>query len=159
VDTSERQSETSSDPVARFGSAKHPERPVQHQRPPGMDDATVEALGKVSEALEVVEHARGLLYAFHRHCGVADLALQDGVRKMRAAGHAEIADELERVLVGRDIIRGRWSFQVIEDYNDNYWQVFRAMERWARTRLGDADPHIHEAEMKAAEQRGPVSDS
>ena len=145
------------DPVARFGAAKHPERPVQHARPAGMDDATAEALGKVSEALEIVDHARGLLYAFHRHCGMADLTLQEGVRMLREAGHPAIADELEQVLVGRDIIEDRWSFQVVEDYDENYWEVFRAMERRARAQLGDAEPHIYEAEMKVSEQDGEPS--
>jgi hypothetical protein len=140
--------------VARYGRAKHPEREVQHKRPLGMDDATVEALGKISEALEVVEHARGLLYAFHRHCGIADLTLQEGVRMMREAGHAEIAGQLEEVLVGRDIIQGRWSFQVVEDYDENYWEVFRVMERRARTVLGGVEPHVYEAEMKVSEQGG-----
>lgn len=36
------------------------------------DDATVAAAGKLSEALEIVEHARGLLYGFHRLCGSAE---------------------------------------------------------------------------------------
>jgi hypothetical protein len=34
----------------------------------------VAALGKLCEALEVAEQARGLLYGFHRLCGPADLA-------------------------------------------------------------------------------------
>ena len=150
----ERLDEDALDPLVRFGSAKHPDRPAERGRPIGMDDATVEALGKISEALEVVDHARGLLYAFHRHCGTADLTLQEGVRLMRAAGHAGIADEIEQVLVGRDIIKDRWSFQVVEDYDQNYWEVFRAMERRARALLGNAEPHIYEAEMKLAEQGG-----
>jgi hypothetical protein len=141
-------------PVARFGSAKHPGRAVAHGRPAGMDDATVEALGKISEALEIVDHARGLLYAFHRHCGMADLTLQEGVRMLREAGHPALADEIDQVLVGRDIIKDRWSFQVVEDYDENYWEVFRAMERRARARLGDAEPHVYEAEMKLSEQAG-----
>lgn len=124
-----------------------------------MDDATVEALGKISEALEVVDHARGLLYAFHRHCGIADLTLQEGVTMLREAGHPAIADEIEQVLVGRDIVQDRWSFQVVEDYDENYWEVFRATERWARKQLGDAEPHIYEAEMKVSEQNGPASDA
>ena len=61
--------------LARFGSAKHPEREVARRRGPEVDDATVEALGKLSEAFEVVENARGLLYEFHRKSGMADLAL------------------------------------------------------------------------------------
>jgi hypothetical protein len=31
----------------------------QHRRPDGVSEATVEALGKLSEALETVERARG----------------------------------------------------------------------------------------------------
>ena len=57
----------------------------QHVRPEGVDDATVEALGKLSEALEVVEEARGLLYAFHRRCGEADLKLGNAVDLLRDA--------------------------------------------------------------------------
>ncbi|MCW2843460.1 MAG: hypothetical protein JWN22_1376, partial [Nocardioides sp.] len=51
-----------------------------HRRPEGVDDATVDALGKVSEALEAIEVARGHLYAFHRLSGTADLTLGEGVR-------------------------------------------------------------------------------
>jgi|GEM_PF-7012401 len=42
------------------GSADLVEEPSpEHTRPDGVDDATVEALGKLSEAFEVVEDARG----------------------------------------------------------------------------------------------------
>ena len=44
-----------------------------HQVPDGVSEATVEALGSLSAALEVIEHARGLLYGFHRLTGTADL--------------------------------------------------------------------------------------
>ena len=59
--------------------------------------ATVTAAGKLSEALEIVEHARGLLYGFHRLCGSADLTLQEAVRALRDAGHPELADWLDQV--------------------------------------------------------------
>ena len=39
---------------------------------PDLDDATVEGLGKLSEALETVDQARGLLYGFHQLTGKAD---------------------------------------------------------------------------------------
>jgi hypothetical protein len=113
----ERHDDETFDPLQKFGRAARPGRPVEHERPAGMDDATVEALGKVSEALEIVEHARGLLYAFHRHGGMADLTLQEGVKQLRDEGHGEVADEIEQVLVGRDIIEDRWSFQVVEDHD------------------------------------------
>lgn len=137
----------------RHGSAKNPERDVAKQRPDGMSDEVTAALGKLSEALEVVEHARGLLYGFHRLCGTADLTLQDAVEKFRAAGMADLADEIEHCLVGRDIVDGRWSFQVVEAYDSQYWAVFRDVEREARERTGAAQ-HVFEAEMKHREQQG-----
>ncbi len=119
-----------------------------HVRPDGIDDATVAALGKLSEALEVVEHARGLLYGFHRLTGTADLALGEAVEKLREAGHDELADTVERELVGRNVIEGRWTFQIVEDYDDGYYSVFRDLERAARERLANGKRHLFEAEMK-----------
>ena len=81
--------------AARFGSAKHPDRAVAHARPAASDDATVAAVGKISAAFEVVENARGMLYAFHRMSGEADLALQAGLAALRDAGHADLAGQIE----------------------------------------------------------------
>lgn len=138
------------------GSAKHPERPVARVRPDGMDDATVAALGKLSEAMEVIENARGLLYQFHRMAGTADLTLQEAVDRLRSAGHPELAAEIDECLVGRDVLPGLWTFQIVEAYDEHYWQVFRDVEQQARRRLGDTPQHLYEAEMKHAEQRPRV---
>ena len=138
-------------PSDLFGVAKKPDCPVARLRPDGMSDETVTALGRVSEALEAVENARGLLYNFHRLTGTADLTLQEGVAGLRAAGHPEVADEIDRVLVGRDVIPGHWTFQIVEAYDTQYWQVFRATEQWARDQLR-APKHLYEAEMKVDEQ-------
>jgi hypothetical protein len=119
-----------------------------HARPPGTSDATIEALGRLSEALEVVEEARGHLYAFHRRCGTADLILGNAVEQLRAAGHAELADRIGADLVGRNVLAGRWSFQVVEEYDDGYYAVFREHERRAREELAGGRRHVFEAEMK-----------
>jgi len=111
-------------------------------------DATVEALGKLSEALEVVEEARGLLYAFHRRCGTADLTLGEAVDQLRDAGHTDLADRIERELVGRNILQGRWSFQVVEEYDDGYYALFKDLEKGARDELAGGRRHLHEARMK-----------
>jgi hypothetical protein len=152
-------SDSTDDLRARWGSARHPDRRSEHPRPDGADDATVEALGKVSEALEVVEHARGHLYAFHRMSGHADLTLQDGVHQLRAAGRDELADLVEDLLVGRDVIDGRWTFQLVEAYDAQYWSAFREVEAHLRASTG-LEPHTFEAEMKVAEQTdGTLPDS
>lgn len=119
-----------------------------HSRPPGTSDGSVAALGKLSEALEVVEEARGHLYAFHRRCGTADLMLGEAVVMLREAGHADLADALSKDLVGRNILAGRWSFQVVEEYDDGYYAAFREHERRARADLMAGRRHVFEAEMK-----------
>lgn len=121
---------------------------TNHERPRGATDATVEALGKLSEALEVVEHARGYLYGFHRLTGTADLALGEAVDSLRDAGHAELADAVQQEIVGRNVIEGRWTFQIVEDYDDNYYAAFKAMEKRARNELLEGKRHLFEAEMK-----------
>lgn len=119
-----------------------------HRRPEGVDDATVTALGRLSEALEAVEVARGHLYAFHRLSGTADLTLGDAVRQLREAGHDELADRIDRDLVGRNVIPGRWTFQIVEAYDDTYYAVFKDLERAARDQLVEGRRHLYEAEMK-----------
>ncbi len=141
--------------LPRFGSAKHPDRPVAHPRPDGSSDATVEAVGKLSAAFEVVENARGFLYGFHRMSGEADLALQEAVAALRSAGHGELADEIGQVLVGRDVVPGLWTFQLVEAYDEQYYRVFRAVDELVRDRLAGGRPHVFEAEMKHREQQAP----
>ena len=120
----------------------------EHTRPDGVDDLTVEALGNISEALEAVEIARGHLYAFHRLSGTGDLTLGKGVAQLREAGHTELAERFERELVGRNVLYGRWTFQVVEEYDDGYYATFKQLERQARDALVEGRRHVYESEMK-----------
>jgi len=102
------------------------------------DDDTVAAVGKVSEALEYVERARGHLYSFHQLMGHADLLLGDACDELREAGQ----------LVGRNVLHGRWTFQVVEEFDDGYWTEFRDHERRVRDDLVGGERHLFEARMK-----------
>lgn len=119
-----------------------------HARPEGSSDDTVEAVGKVSEALEYVERARGHLYSFHQLMGHADLLLGEAADALRDAGHAEVADRLTEDMIGRNVIRGRWTFQVVEEFDDDYWSRFREHEKQVRDELMGGHRHVFEAEMK-----------
>jgi len=123
------------------------ERDVE-RRPDGVDDATVEATGKLSEALEWIERARGSLYEFHQKSGHADLLLGEAADDLEAAGHGELADQLREELVGRNVIEGRWTFQIVEDYDDTYWGPVREFDRLVRDQLLDGARHVYESEMK-----------
>jgi hypothetical protein len=131
-----------------------------HTRPDGVDDATVEAVGKVSEAFEWLIRARGSLYAFHQEMGRADAVLGEGVDLLREAGHGELASELERTWLGRNAITDRWTFELVEDFDTTYWEAARAGEREVREQLVDGRRHLHEAEMKAGRRsEGPTDDT
>ncbi|RBY97049.1 hypothetical protein DQ237_05485 [Blastococcus sp. TF02-8] len=119
---------------------------------PDLDDTTVEALGKLSEALETVDQARGFLYAFHQLTGKADRLLQESVALFEKAGAGELAADLDRDLVGRNVIADRWTFQIVEDFDENYWGTFRAYDARARDELADGDRHVYEARMKQGER-------
>lgn len=120
------------------------------RRPDGVSDDTVEAVGSLSEALEWVERARGHLYSFHQLMGHADLLLGETCDKLRAAGQGPIADRLATEMVGRNVLHGRWTFQVVEEFDDNYWSVLRDHERSVRDELTGGVRHVYEAEMKEA---------
>jgi hypothetical protein len=119
-----------------------------HRRPDGVSDETVAALGKLSEALETVERVRGHLYALHQLTGHADLMLDDAVALLREAGHPQVAERVAKELIGRNVISGRWTFQIVEDYDDGYYADFRRLERDARDELAGGRRHLFEAEMK-----------
>ncbi len=118
-----------------------------HQRPADADDTAVEAAGLMSEALETIEQARGHLYAFHQLTGRADGMLDDVVAKLTDAGHPELADLVDHELIGRNVLPGRWTFQVVEDYDDGYYDCFRGIERQIRDRLMRGRRHVYVAEM------------
>ncbi|MCA1783216.1 MAG: hypothetical protein ABR500_01775 [Dermatophilaceae bacterium] len=122
-----------------------------HTAPAAVDDATVEAVGRLTEALETVERARGHLYSFHQLTGEADFKIGDAVDQLREAGHIELADRLSAEIVGRNVIPGRWTFQIMEEYDDGYWEPLRAAEREVRERLVGGKRHLAEARLK--EQR------
>ena len=112
------------------------------------DDATAEAVGKLTEALEFVERARGHLYTFHQLMGRADLLAGEACDQLRETGNDAIAERLETDLVGRNVLSGRWTFQVVEEFDDTYWSVFREHEQQVRDELLDGERHVHEARMK-----------
>jgi len=120
--------------------------------PAGVDGPTIAALGKLSEALETCERARGHLYAFHQLTGSADIQLGEAVAALRDAGHGDVADRIERDLVGRNVLPGRWTFQIVEEYDDGYWSLFRDVETSARDELAGGVRHLFEARLKQDER-------
>jgi hypothetical protein len=121
-----------------------------YRRPDGATDAEVEAAGKVSEALEVIEDARGHLFAFHRLLGHADFTFELAAELLERAGHADLAEHVATEVVGRNVLDGRWTFQVLDEFERVYYRVAKDAEARVRGALTAGTPHVYEAELKEA---------
>ena len=125
------------------------ERPdPEHLRPEGASDEAVAAAGKMSEALESLERARGHLYSFHQLIGKADLELDEVLELLQACGEEQLAERIRTELLGRNVVPARWTFQLVEEFDATYWEVFREHERAVREALVGGRRHVYESEMK-----------
>jgi hypothetical protein len=120
------------------------------------DDLTVEALGKLSEALETIERVRGHLYSLHQLTGTADFQLDQAVSLFMQSGHPKPAERIQRELIGRNVIPGHWTYQIVEAFDDGYYADFRTVEKDARDELAQGRRHLYEARLK--QQRHTLQD-
>jgi hypothetical protein len=121
-----------------------------HSRPDGSHDGAVAAAGKLSEALEYVERARGRLYDFHQLIGRADFLFEEAADHLAAAGYPRWEKVVRTDVVGRNVLAGRWTFQMVEEFDDQYWTCVRHVEAGVREDLSGGRRHVFEAELKAA---------
>jgi hypothetical protein len=118
------------------------------RRPEGVDDDTVAAVGKLGEAMEWVERARGRLYDFHQMMGRADLLAGEAVELLRDCGQDGLADDVQAHLVGRNVLEGRWTFQIVEEFDATYYATFQEGLHHLERELMGGSPHVFESEMK-----------
>ncbi len=102
----------------------------------------------MTEALETLERARGHLLSFHQLMGSTDLKLDEVLELLDRAGHPRLRTALEEDLVGRNVLDGRWTFQLIDEFEDGYHECILEHERAIRDALTGGRRHVFEAEMK-----------
>jgi hypothetical protein len=112
-------------------------------------DPTTDAVGKATEAFEYVERARGHLYAFHQLIGRADFLFEESAVKLAEAGHYEDAASLWRSVVGRDVLEGRWTFEIVERFDDDYYNAARSELARLEESLVAGRRHAHEEELRS----------
>jgi hypothetical protein len=137
--------------MGRYGGGydrRMPDLDPDHARPPGASDRLVAAAGAMSEALERVERARGALYTFHQLLGGADAQLDEVVSGLRDEGRHDLADRICAQLIGLNVVAGRWTFQLVEEFDDGYYATFRGLERAVRDQTMASHRHVLEAELK-----------
>jgi hypothetical protein len=111
-------------------------------------DLTTDAVGKATEAFEYVERARGHLYAFHQLIGRADFLFEESAIRLADAGHYEEAASLWRSVVGRDVLEGRWTFEIVERFDDDYYDAARSELSRLEESLVEGRRHAHEESLR-----------
>ena len=102
----------------------------------GMPDRrteTAQALAAMSQAWRSIEAARGHLHEFHHLAGEGDAHLVRAVGLLRAGGHHDLADAICHHLVGHGA-EDRWSFQVAEEHDDDFFRTLMTLEEQVRDR-------------------------
>lgn len=112
------------------------------------ETTAIDAVGKASEALEYVERARGHLYAFHQIIGRADFLFEQSALALAATGHHAEAASLWRNVVGRDVLEGRWTFQIVEGFDDDYYDAARKEVLQLEAALVHGRRHAHEEQLR-----------
>lgn len=125
-----------------------PRGPFREDDAAHLRDDIVRAVGTASEALEYVERARGHLYSFHQLIGRADLLLGDAADQLTDAGETDAGSRLQDEIVGRNVLDGRWTFQIVEEFDDLYHAPVVEAVRGLEERFQGGARHVHEARMK-----------
>jgi len=111
----------------------------------GLTETQCDALHEIELGLEWLHRAQGHLLQFHHATGHAMDHLADGERLLREAGHDDLADRirdrhLPQGVTGED----RWSYAVVEGFQDGMLADVEAFECRAREEIADGRRHVNE---------------
>jgi hypothetical protein len=119
---------------------------------PADDQRLLETMATATEAMEYVERARGHLITLHHLLGRAEVLFEEVAGELRAEGHSTEAAQLEREVIGRDVIEGRWSYELLEEFDRAYYEPVRDTHR--EVVAGTVGrPHAREEHVRAARRR------
>jgi len=110
-----------------------------------LSEAEVAALHEVELGLEWFHRAHGHLVAFHHNTGHAMDHLARAEGHLRECGHEQLADALRDRYLPRGVIDGdRWSYDVLECFQDGLLADLADFEEFARLEVADGRRHVAE---------------
>ena len=110
-----------------------------------------EALHRVTLGREWLRRAHGELLAFHHSVGHGMDHFAAAERLLRDAGHTDLADRIRDEYLPTGVVdEDRWSYDVVEDFEDGVLADVEAFESVARERLADGQRHVAERAQERA---------
>ncbi len=122
--------------------------------PPDITDAECDALHRVELAVEWLQRAHGDLVEFHHKVGHAMDHLAEAETELRECGQDDLADALRDDYLPRGVVdEDRWSYDVLESYQEGFLAPMVDYEGTARDRIADGHRHVAERRQEAAWKR------
>jgi hypothetical protein len=126
--------------------------------PPELSEFEVDALHSVELGLEWLRRAHGNLIEFHHATGHAMDHLADAEPVLRACGYDDLADRLRADLLPRGAVDERWTYDLLETFEDGLLADVEAYERQARDTIADGSSHIAERHQEREWRRRARND-
>jgi len=99
-------------------------------------------------SIEHVHRAYGTLLEFHHQLGHAMDRLGDAEDHLREAGHEAWANELRDDHLPAGAISDQWTFELVEEFSEEFLEDVDAFEREVRDELADGVDHVTERRQK-----------
>jgi hypothetical protein len=110
-----------------------------------------EALQRVELGAEWLHRAHGDLVESHHKTGHAMDHLANAGEFLRDSGHEDLADALRDENLPRGVIdEGRWSYDVLESYQDGFLSALTDFEERVRGEVADGQRHVTERRQEHA---------
>jgi hypothetical protein len=111
----------------------------------GSTEASVDALHEVELGCEWLQRANGHLLQFHHATGHGMDHLAAAEEHLREAGETALADAIRDELLPRGVVDDdRWSYDLVESFQDGLLADVGAFEQLARDELAAGDRHVAE---------------
>ncbi len=112
---------------------------------PDLGETERTALHEAELGLEWLRRAHGALVEFHHDTGHAMDHLARAESLFRETGRTDLANALRDDHLPRGVIDGgRWSYDVLETFEEGFMEPLTGFEREARERVADGQRHVTE---------------
>jgi len=113
-----------------------------------LTDDEAAALHDLQLGIEYVHRAYGSLLEWHHNLGHAMDRMADAEADLRKAGHIRWADELRDEHIPAGAIDDRWTYELVEAFQQDFFNDVVAFEEAVREDVADGVGHVTEQQQQ-----------
>jgi len=120
---------------------------------PDLTDTEAEAVHEIELGIEWLHRAYGELVELHHKTGHGFDHFDEAVSLLREAGRDDLADTLEQEHLSSGIVDGRWTYDLLEAFDEGLYDDLTDFEHRAREQITDGKRHVVERRQHRRWQR------